>query len=103
LLTEFQIKEHIKPNKVYYIVTYDIASESRLPKMLKICRKYLNWIQMSVFEGHLTEAQYSKLKAELTKAMNKNEDSIICFSVNDMRYLFKEVLGIDKNEITNFV
>lgn len=88
---------------MYYIVTYDIASERRLPKMLKICRRYLNWIQMSVFEGHLTEAQYSKLKDELQRTMNKNEDSIIVFSVNDMRYLVKEVLGIDKNEVTNFV
>ncbi len=101
--TEFQIKEHLKKNKMYYILTYDIASERRLPKMLKICRRYLNWIQKSVFEGHLSESQYSKLKCEISKTINVKEDSVITFSVNDMRYILKEVLGIDKNEVTNFV
>ena len=43
---------------MYIILVYDIASvnrgDKRVGKMLKHCRKYLNWIQNSVFEGEIT-------------------------------------------------
>ncbi|MEM3489884.1 MAG: CRISPR-associated endonuclease Cas2, partial [Nitrososphaerota archaeon] len=40
---------------MYVILAYDIGEE-RVNKVLKICRKYLTWVQNSVFEGDLTEA-----------------------------------------------
>ena len=49
---------------MYLILVYDIG-EKRVGKMLKLCRKYLNWIQNSVFEGEITEV---KLKELLFKA-----------------------------------
>ncbi len=57
---------------MYVILVYDI-NQKRVGKMLKLCRKYLNWIQNSVFEGEITEV---KLKELLTKAkwlMKKEE------------------------------
>ncbi|MEN2993717.1 MAG: CRISPR-associated endonuclease Cas2, partial [Thermodesulfovibrio sp.] len=43
------------------ILVYDI-NEKRVSKVLKTCRKYLHWVQNSVFEGELTEAKLEKLK-----------------------------------------
>lgn len=103
MLTELAIDNLNLKNKMYFILTYDISSDRRLPKILKTCRRYLNWIQKSVFEGHLTELQYQKLKADIVKIINKEEDSVITFCVNDMRYLIKEVLGIEKNELSNII
>jgi len=87
---------------MYYILVYDIACKKRLPKVLKVCRKFLYWIQKSVFEGELTQTNYNKLKAELKKVTNRNEDSVILFAIRNKEVFNKEILGIEKNEITNF-
>ena len=88
---------------MYYIVVYDIASERRLPKVLKVCRKYLNWIQNSVFEGELSESQYARLVSELDKKIKVQEDSVIFYSIREQRWLSKEIMGIEKNMLDNFI
>jgi len=44
--------------------------------MLKLCRKYLNWIQNSVFEADLDYSSFLKLKDSLLKLINPEEDSL---------------------------
>ncbi|NLJ39178.1 MAG: CRISPR-associated endonuclease Cas2 [Candidatus Atribacteria bacterium] len=80
---------------MYVIVVYDI-SEDRVVRILKICRKYLNWVQNSVFEGEITKANFIKLKAELEKNMNKEEDSIIIYGLRTTLYSFRETIGKEK-------
>ncbi len=46
---------------MYVIAVYDVGKR-RVGKMLKLCRRYLNWIQNSVFEGEITEAKLLELK-----------------------------------------
>ena len=41
---------------MYVIAMYDVG-QIRVGKMLKLCRRYLNWIQNSVFEGEITEVK----------------------------------------------
>lgn len=74
-----------------------------MAKMLKLCRRYLNWIQNSVFEGEITEVKLKELKAEASKIMNKSEDSIIIFQSREEKWLKKEVIGKEKNELDNFL
>lgn len=83
---------------MYCILVYDIG-EKRVGKMLKLCRRYLNWIQNSVFEGELTEVQIKKLKSEAKQIMSEEEDSLIIFKSRNENWLEKEVVGIDKNEL----
>ena len=45
---------------MYVILVYDFG-ERRVQKMLKLCRKYLMWIQNSVFEGEISEARLKDL------------------------------------------
>jgi CRISPR-associated protein Cas2 len=77
--------------------------EKRVAKMLKLCRRYLNWIQNSVFEGELTEIQLKKLILEAKELMQEDEDSLIIFSSRNERWLDKQVIGLEKNEIDNFL
>ena len=87
---------------MYVILVYDIG-EKRVGKMLKHCRKYLNWIQNSVFEGEITEV---KLKEMLTGAkgiMNTDVDSLIIFKSRDERWLDKEVIGAARMSTDNFL
>lgn len=89
-----------KRKTMYYILTYDCSSPKRLPKLLKICRRYLNWIQNSVFEGDLSRSQFIDLRKRLINIIDKKEDSIIIFELRNKEVVDKEILGIEKNEIT---
>lgn len=82
---------------MYIILVYDIG-EKRVGKILKICRKYLNWVQNSVFEGELTPAKYEALKMELNNKMKEDEDSTLIYMLHDQRMLKKEIIGLEKND-----
>jgi len=87
---------------MYVILVYD-CGEKRVVKMLKLCRRYLNWIQNSVFEGEITEVKLKELKQKAKKIMNEEEDSVIIFKSREERWLDKEVIGVDKNDLDNFL
>ncbi|CAH0997760.1 CRISPR-associated endoribonuclease Cas2 [Emticicia aquatica] len=92
---------------MYIILVYDIASanggEKRVGKMLKHCRKYLNWIQNSVFEGEITEVKLKEMLYIARKIMNEETDSIIIFKSRDERWLDKEVIGVERMMTNNFL
>lgn len=85
---------------MYVIIVYDVE-ENRVSKVCKFLRLYLHWIQNSVFEGNITESELKKIKKELKKIIDKNYDSILIFHMRDERYVDKEVIGIEKTELTN--
>lgn len=89
--------------KMYYLLIYDVSSAKRLPKVLKICRKYLNWVQKSSFEGELTKTQYLALQGELKRKINRKEDSVIFYQIRTPEVVNKVVLGQEKNEISIFM
>ena len=71
--------------------------------MLKLCRKYLNWIQNSVFEGEITEVKLKELLFKAKEIMNIEEDSLIIFKSRNEKWLEKEVVGKEKNELDTFL
>jgi len=81
--------------KIYLIMVYDIKEE-RVNKVLKIARKYLNWIQNSVLEGEISDAGFTKLKMEIKEVINLEEDSVIFYLMRTTRYTSREVIGIEK-------
>lgn len=80
---------------MYFIVTYDIA-EKRVNKVRKILKKYLMWVQNSVFEGDLPEGLFQKCCAELKKIIDEEEDSIYFFRIENKLNYKKEILGLEK-------
>lgn len=87
---------------MYVILVYDIE-QKRVGKMLKLCRQYLNWIQNSVFEGEITEVKLKELLQHAKRMMDVDYDSIIVFKSRDEKWLDKEVIGKEKNELNNFI
>lgn len=87
---------------MYVILVYDIG-EKRVGKMLKLCRKYLNWIQNSVFEGEITPVKLKELKAKAWQIMDEETDSLIIFCSRDERWLEKEIVGKELNSTDNFI
>jgi len=88
--------------KMYVLLVYDIG-EKRVAKALKFLRKYLNWIQNSVFEGYVTEAQLYKIKNGLKRLIDEEKDSIIVFVARSEKWLKKEVIGLEKDPTSNFI
>lgn len=87
---------------MYIILVYDI-DEKRVGKMLKLCRRYLNWIQNSVFEGELTEVKLKELLHEAKGIMKAETDSIIVFTSRQEKWLDKLVVGREKNKLGNLL
>jgi CRISPR-associated protein Cas2 len=87
---------------MYVILVYD-CGEKRVGKMLKLCRRYLTWIQNSVFEGEISEVNLLRLKTEARQVMDVSCDSLIIFSTNQQKRLYKEIVGVNKNEISDFL
>jgi len=87
---------------MYVILVYDM-NEKRVGKMLKLCRRYLNWIQNSVFEGEITEVKLKELVIEAKTIMKLEEDSLILFKSRQERWLDKEIVGKERSSIDRFL
>jgi CRISPR-associated protein Cas2 len=87
---------------MYIILVYDIE-EKRVGKMLKLCRRYLNWIQNSVFEGEITNAKLKELIHEARYIMNEERDSLIIFKSREEKWLEKQIIGKEKNDLNNIL
>jgi len=87
---------------MYVILVYDVG-EKRVGKMLKLCRKYLNWIQNSVFEGDISEVKLKELIILAEKIMELEEDSLIIFSSRTEKFLDKQIIGKERSSIDNFL
>jgi CRISPR-associated protein Cas2 len=87
---------------MYIILVYDIG-EKRVSKMLKLCRQYLNWIQNSVFEGEITEVKLKELISRARLFMKEDKDSLIIFKSREQKWLEKEIIGQDKNDLDTFI
>lgn len=87
---------------MYVIAIYDV-NQKRVGKMLKLCRQYLNWIQNSVFEGEISKLKLKELKIKAKKILDENTDSFIVFSSRNEKWLDKEVIGLERNSLDNFL
>ncbi len=76
---------------MFVIVTYDVEV-GRIDKVRKLLRKYLNWVQNSVFEGEITLSNLAALEKELLEIIDK-EDSVYIYKVKLPKAVEKEVLG----------
>ncbi|MFZ5633830.1 MAG: CRISPR-associated endonuclease Cas2 [Bacillota bacterium] len=87
---------------MFIILVYDV-NQKRVAKVLKKCRQYLNWVQNSVFEGEISEANLKKLKMELKRIIEEDEDSIIYYSLRTTRYSSREIIGLKKGGNENII
>lgn len=87
---------------LFIILVYDV-NQKRVAKVLKKGRKYLYWVQNSVLEGEISEANFKKLKMELEKVIDENEDSVIFYTFRTTKYSKRESMGIKKGGDDNII
>jgi len=80
---------------MFVIMAYDVNVE-RVTKVLHVGRRYLNWVQNSLLEGELTKAQLARLKADLRKIINDEQDSVVFYISRREQYLERQSLGLNK-------
>lgn len=84
-------------NYNYAILVYDIG-EKRVGKVHKICKKYLVPFQKSVFRGEITPSNLIKLRADLKKIINKEEDFVAIFKMTGDYVFDEEIIGVKLND-----
>lgn len=87
---------------MYLIVVYDIEID-RINRVHKFLRKYLFWRQNSVFEGEVTKAQIEQIKSGLNDIIKKEKDSVLVYILDSKSSFQFEVLGIEKNLMSNII
>ncbi|AUD06732.1 CRISPR-associated endonuclease Cas2 [Spirosoma pollinicola] len=85
----------------FCIAVYDV-NQKRTGKMLKLFRRYLTWVQNSVFEGDLTPAQLKQLQQEADMLLQDN-DGIVFYQLRDERYVERIALGVDITNRSRFL
>ena len=84
------------------LVTYDVSTreetgKKRLHKVAKQCQNYGQRVQNSVFECILDPAQLTKLKNQLMKIIDEEEDSLRFYYLGNEWRTRVEHIGAKKN------
>ncbi len=86
---------------MFVIIFYDVESK-RCNKMLKTCRKYLQWIQNSVLEGEISAATFERMITDIKKII-RSTDSVVVYKFKQMKYYDRLVYGVDKKKDIKFI
>lgn len=87
---------------MYVVLVYDV-DVSRVPKVCKFLRRYLHWVQNSVFEGELRESQLEEVRWGLRQLIDADRDSIYIYRVRDAKWIDKEILGQERSPTDAFI
>jgi CRISPR-associated protein Cas2 len=87
---------------MYILIVYDVEV-ARVTKVHKFLKRHLHWVQNSVFEGELTDAQSEVVKAGLRRILDEETDSALFYTSRDQRWLKRESIGRERGEIGNLL
>ncbi len=87
---------------MYVIVVYDV-NVNRVNRIKKFLRRYLYWVQNSVFEGEISEADLEEVRMGLNDIIDKNEDMVVIYRFRSEKAVKKEVMGFDKSKADEII
>ncbi len=61
---------------IFVVISYDIKDDKRRTQVFKTLKNYGQRVQFSVFECHVEETDYLKLRRKLERLIEKEKDSI---------------------------
>lgn len=89
-------------NYNYAFLFYDVG-EKRVNKVFKICKKYLNHHQNSVFRGEISPSKIIALKREIKKIIKKEEDFVTIIKMYNKESFEEETIGKYKSLEENLI
>ncbi len=87
---------------MYLILVYDVKQE-RVGKVCKTLRRRLTWVQNSVFEGEVSEAEFRHIQADLSKILKGEEDSVLFYCIQNPHGWEKRVMGKERATTDTFL
>ena len=71
---------------MYVLVSYDVSTSSstgpaRLRRVAKICLRYGQRVQCSIFECMVDPGQFEQMKQELVSVIDESEDSLRLYNL----------------------
>ena len=87
---------------MYVIVVYDVDVK-RVSKVCKCLRKWLNWVQNSVFEGEVTAATLRQIKGEVGALIESGHDSVLFYQIPAGAKWQRESMGTEKLGTSNIL
>lgn len=87
---------------MYALVVYDVEV-CRVAKVHKLLKRHLHWVQNSVFEGELTDAQIETVKAGLKQLLDTEADSVLIYTSRDAKWLSREAIGRERSSTDNLL
>ena len=75
---------------MWVICSYDVSTETakgrkRLRRVAQVCKNYGQRVQKSVFECQVNEMQLEKMRRELLKEINNDEDNLRLYRLTEPR------------------
>lgn len=86
---------------IYIILVYDVSVE-RISKVNKFLKRYLIWIQNSVFEGDIKESTLTSMKKGLMKII-ESDDKILIYQLKSDTYIERIKMGNQDQDINNVI
>ena len=87
---------------MYLILVYDIGVE-RVAKVCRTLRRRLTWVQNSVFEGEVSEADFKKIQLDLSQIIDASNDSVLCYCIGNPKGWEKRVMGRERATTDTFL
>ena len=87
---------------MFVIIVYDVQVE-RIDAVRIYLKRFLNWMQNSVFEGDLTPSELARVKADLSNITNKDKDCIIIYQIRSKDLLDTQVIGTPKSKPSTII
>ncbi|MEM2260640.1 MAG: CRISPR-associated endonuclease Cas2 [Candidatus Aenigmatarchaeota archaeon] len=87
---------------MYVILVYDVGVE-RVSKVCQFLRRFLNWVQNSVFEGEISESELLKIEYGLKDIIDQENDSIVIYTLSSEKIISRKFIGTKKSEITSII
>lgn len=79
---------------MYAIIVYDVGKE-RIEKLRNFLRKYLYWIQNSVFEGEISEYELKVIQQQISEILDDG-DSIVIYIFRSNKEFKRLTMGSSK-------
>ena len=87
---------------MHLVLVYDVKQE-RVGKVCRTLRRRLTWVQNSVFEGEVSEAEFRRIQADLSQVIDGAEDSVLCYCIQNPHGWEKRVMGKERGSTDTFL
>ena len=79
-----------------YIVTYDIADPKRWRRVFKLMVGFGEWLQLSVFQCHLSAVRHAELVQLLDGIIHHDEDHILLVDIGVAKDVVPGITSLGK-------